>query len=106
MNLSFKDMKFMIEAVDNLIEKYQQRINEIEDLDEYEDEVSDLGNDIMFLSSLRKKIDESLNNSLTPQANTSSFRELFNSSLKNTKVKVITITSTLTNFLAAGEKNP
>jgi len=59
MDLSFKDIKFMIEAVDNLMVKYQERINQIEDLDE--DEVSDLGNDIMFLSSLRKKIDDSLN---------------------------------------------
>jgi hypothetical protein len=67
MDLSFKDIKFMIEAVDNLIVKYQERINQIEDLDEYEDEVSDLGNDIMFLSSLRKKIDDSLNDSLNPQ---------------------------------------
>ena len=67
MDLSFKDIKFMIEAVDNLMVKYQERINQIEDLDEYEDEVSDLGNDIMFLSSLRKKIDDSLNDSLNPQ---------------------------------------
>ena len=76
MDLSFKDIKFMIEAVDNLIVKYQERINQIEDSDEYEDEVSDLGNDIMFLSSLRKKIDDSLNDSLNPQANTSIFRPL------------------------------
>jgi len=67
MDLSFKDIKFMIEAVDNLMVKYQERINHIEDSDEYEDEVSDLGNDIMFLSSLRKKIDDSLNDSLNPK---------------------------------------
>jgi hypothetical protein len=76
MDLSFKDIKFMIEAVDNLMVKYQERINQIEDLDEYEDEVSDLGNDIMFLSSLRKKIDESLNDSVSPQSNTSIFKLL------------------------------
>jgi hypothetical protein len=67
MDLSFKDIKFMIEAVDNLMVKYQERINQIEDSDEYEDEVSDLGNDMMFLSSLRKKIDDSLNDSLNPK---------------------------------------
>ena len=76
MDLSFKDIKFMIEAVDNLMVKYQERINQIEDLDEYEDEVSDLGNDIMFLSSLRKKIDDSLNDSVSPQVNTSIFTPL------------------------------
>ena len=76
MDLSFKDIKFMIEAVDNLMVKYQERINQIEDSDEYEDEVSDLGNDIMFLSSLRKKIDESLNDSVSPQSNTSIFKLL------------------------------
>ena len=42
----------------------------------YEDEVSDLGNDIMFLSSLRKKIDDSLNDSVSPQVNTSIFTPL------------------------------
>lgn len=74
MDLSFKDIKFMIEAVDNLMVKFQERINQIEDSDEYED--SDLGNDIMFLSSLRKKIDESLNDSVSPQPNTSIFKLL------------------------------
>ncbi len=64
MDLSFKDMKFMIESLDNLMTKYQERINQIEDLDE----VSDLGNDIMFLLSLRKKIDNNLNNSLNPRS--------------------------------------
>jgi hypothetical protein len=78
MDLSFKDIKFMIEAVDNLMVKYQERINQIEDSNEDKDvdEVSDLGNDIMFLSSLRKKIDDSLNDSLSPQPNTSIFKLL------------------------------
>lgn len=85
MNLSFKDMKFMLEAVDNLIEKYQTRIYQIEDLDEYEDEVSDLGNDIMFLSSLRKKIDDSLNDSLKP--NTTAILQFLKSSKSSRKEK-------------------
>jgi hypothetical protein len=76
MDLSFKDMKFMIEALDNLMTKYQERINQIEDLDEYEDEVSDLGNDVMFLLSLCKKIDDNLNDNFHPKANASIFREL------------------------------
>ncbi|MEH1950120.1 MAG: hypothetical protein V7K77_24670 [Nostoc sp.] len=61
MNLSFKDIKFIIEAIDRLIEKYQERLNEIEDTNE--DEASDLGNDTMFLESLRRKLANSLNNS-------------------------------------------
>ncbi|MDZ8107587.1 MAG: hypothetical protein RM338_18470 [Nostoc sp. DedQUE12a] len=61
MNLSFKDIKFIIEAIDGLIEKYQERLNQIEDIDE--DEASDLGNDTMFLESLRRKLANSLNNS-------------------------------------------
>jgi hypothetical protein len=81
MDLSFKDMTFMIEAVDNLMEKYQQRINQIEELEEYEDEVSDLGNDIMFLSSLRKKIDDSLNASLKP--NTAAINQFLKRSISS-----------------------
>lgn len=83
MNLSFKDMKFMLEAVDNLMEKYQERMNQIEDLDDYEDEVSDLGNDIMFLSSLRKKIDDSLNDSLNPTVDTTDLTKFVSSRRKN-----------------------
>ncbi|MBE9256178.1 MULTISPECIES: hypothetical protein [Aphanizomenonaceae] len=89
MDLSFKDIKFMIEAVDNLMVKYQERINQIEDLDEYEDEVSDLGNDIMFLSSLRKKIDDSLNDSVSPQVNTSIFRPLSIGGRKYSKEEIL-----------------
>ncbi|WP_445633608.1 hypothetical protein NSTC745_05288 [Nostoc sp. DSM 114161] len=61
MNLSFKDIKLILEAIDRLIDKYQERLNEIEDIDE--DEASELGNDTMFLESLRRKLANSLNNS-------------------------------------------
>ena len=40
MNLSFKDIQFIIEAIDNLIETYQERLKNIEDVDE--DEASDI----------------------------------------------------------------
>ncbi|MHC5597494.1 MAG: hypothetical protein ACYTXC_16405 [Nostoc sp.] len=66
MNLSFKDIKFIIEAIDRLIEKYQERLNEIEDTNE--DEACDLGNDTMFLESLRRKLANSLNNSTNTSA--------------------------------------
>ena len=59
--------------------------DQIEDLDEYEDEVSDLGNDIMFLSSLRKKIDDSLNDSLKP--NTTAILQFLKSSKSSRREK-------------------
>ncbi|MFN6502350.1 MAG: hypothetical protein RMX65_035925 [Nostoc sp. DedQUE01] len=66
MNLSFKDIKFIIEGIDGLIEKYQEQLNQIEDIDE--DEASDLGNDTMFLESLRRKLANSLNNGTNTNA--------------------------------------
>lgn len=61
MNLSFKDTKFIIEALNNLIDKYNQRLEEIEDNDEYDDEASELGNDTLFLESLRTELENNLN---------------------------------------------
>ena len=60
MNLSFKDTKFIIEAIDSLLCQYYSSIEKIEDLEEYEDEVSDLSNDCMFLESLKLEIEESI----------------------------------------------
>ncbi len=58
MNLSFKDTQFIIEAIDNLIDNYQERIEAIQDIDQ--DEASDLGNDCMFLESLRQDLAKSV----------------------------------------------
>ena len=80
----------MIEAIDNLMAKYQERINQIEDSNEDEDEVSDLGNDIMFLLSLRKKIDENLNDSINPKVNTTALTR-FVSNRRNKVIKIIGI---------------
>jgi hypothetical protein len=55
MELGFKDRVFIILAINNLIVKYQTRSSLIDD----EDEISDLGNDIMMLTALSKKISES-----------------------------------------------
>lgn len=52
MKLSFKDMQFLIEAIDNLIKVYGRLNNEGID----EDEISDIGNDCMFLETLRVDI--------------------------------------------------
>jgi molybdopterin converting factor small subunit len=58
MNLSFKEIKFIIEAIDTLMEKYREKYNELEDIDE--DEASDLGNDIYFLESLREDLENNI----------------------------------------------
>ena len=50
MNLSFKDFRFIIEAIEHQINAYKERLQVIEDVDE--DEAADLGNDIKFLELL------------------------------------------------------
>ena len=50
MNLSFKDLRFIIKALEHQINAYQERLQVIEDVDE--DEAADLGNDIKFLELL------------------------------------------------------
>ncbi|MEG4571860.1 hypothetical protein QUA56_03895 [Microcoleus sp. N3A4] len=52
MNLSFKDFRFIIEAIEHQINAYQERLQVIEDIEEDEDEAADLGNDIKFLELL------------------------------------------------------
>ena len=60
MNLSFKDINFILEAIDNLLNKYNERLEAIEHLEKYEDEASDLENDCMFLESLKLEIEKNL----------------------------------------------
>ena len=48
MNLSFKDLRFIIEAIEHQINAYKERLQVIEDVDE----AADLGNDIKFLELL------------------------------------------------------
>ena len=60
MKLSFKDLKFILEALTNLMNKYERRIKDIEDIEEYEDEVSDLDNDYLFVESLKIEIEKSI----------------------------------------------
>ncbi len=50
MNLSFKDLRFIIEAIEHQINAYQERLQVIEEVDE--DEAAYLGNDIKFLELL------------------------------------------------------
>ena len=58
MNLSFKDLRFIIEAIERQINAYQERLEVIEDIDE--DEAADLGNDIKFLELLHRDITTTL----------------------------------------------
>ena len=74
MNLSFKDIQFIIEAIDRLMETYQERLNNIEDIDE--DEAADLGNDSMFLAALRTDLAKSLEQGVSPQTKDSSLTNL------------------------------
>ena len=58
MNLSFKDLRFIIEAIEHQIKGYQERLQVIEEVDE--DEAADLGNDIKFLELLYADMTTSL----------------------------------------------
>jgi len=62
MNLSFKDFRFIIEAIEHLINAYQERWQVIEDVDE--DEAADLGNDIRFLELLHAEMTTTLEQNL------------------------------------------
>ena len=73
--LSFKDTQFIIAAIDHLIKEYNERPLAIEENEEDEDEASDLGNDCMFLESLRTELEESLS-----QGNTLKLPETSNGS--------------------------
>lgn len=57
MKLSFKDIQFLIEAIDNLTRVYEERLNN-ENINE--DEISDIGNDCMFLDALRVDLTNNL----------------------------------------------
>jgi Mg/Co/Ni transporter MgtE len=60
-NLSYKDIQFTIEAIDSLISTYEKSLDR-ENIDE--DEAADLGNDCMFLESLRHKLAGNLESDL------------------------------------------
>ncbi|HBK97205.1 MAG TPA: hypothetical protein DD001_07655 [Microcoleaceae bacterium UBA10368] len=73
MNLSFKDLRFIIEAIEHQINAYQERLQVIEEVDE--DEAADLGNDIKFLELLLADMKKSLehNTSVKPLSSDSVF---------------------------------
>lgn len=60
MNLSFKDLKFILEAINHLLNQYNSRLAKIEDQEKYEDEAADLANDTMFLESLKSEMEKNL----------------------------------------------
>ena len=61
MELSFKDIQSTIEAIDLLTGTYEIRLDR-QDIDE--DEAADLGNDRMFLQSLRHKLSTKVESNL------------------------------------------
>jgi hypothetical protein len=63
MNLSYKDVQFIIEALDYRIKSYQEVLEVIED----EDQISDLSNDCYFLENLRQDLTQCLNEKSLPQ---------------------------------------
>ncbi|MEB3219436.1 MAG: hypothetical protein VKN72_24815 [Nostocales cyanobacterium 94392] len=72
MNLSFKDTKFIVEALKELINRYNERLEEIEDNDEFDDEASELSNDTLFLESLLTDLENNLNKNKTYSLSVSS----------------------------------
>jgi hypothetical protein len=61
MNLSFKDLKFILEAIEHLLSEYNCQLEKIEGDEEYEDEASDLSNDCMFLEALKSELEQNSN---------------------------------------------
>lgn len=64
MNLSFKDVQFIIESLDYRIEAYRNNLTK-EDLDE--DEASDISNDCYFLEALRNDLEKALKQGKIPK---------------------------------------
>ncbi|NJL91594.1 MAG: hypothetical protein HC916_18790 [Coleofasciculaceae cyanobacterium SM2_1_6] len=64
MVLSFKDVQFIIEALELQIETYKKRLQD-EDLDE--DLASDIGNDRYFLEALHKDLTRAIKEGSLPK---------------------------------------
>ena len=64
MILFFKDIQFIIEAIEFRIETYQEHLNN-EELDE--DEASDIGNDCGFLEALRQDLVKAIKDGNLPK---------------------------------------
>ncbi len=85
MKLSFKDIQFIIEAIDNLIKVYEERLNN-ENIDD--DEISDIGNDCMFLEALRVDLETNLKQDLSQNQN-SLQSDILNLSAQDLKQSVL-----------------
>lgn len=72
MKFSFKDLKFISKSLENLLNKYDRRLKEIEDIEECEDEASDLDNDYLFVESLKQEIEKTINQNKLVDSNDSS----------------------------------
>jgi len=67
MVLSFKDIRFIIEALELLMKKYQDRYHVAEGIND--DEASELGNDIRYLELLLASMKEGLEKSTMSNPN-------------------------------------
>jgi hypothetical protein len=63
MDLSFKDVQFIIEALDYRIESYRELLQVTKD----EDEISDISNDCYFLEALRQDLARGLSKRSLPK---------------------------------------
>jgi hypothetical protein len=63
MNLSYKDVQFIIEALDYRIKSYQEVLEVLED----EDQISDINNDCYFLENLCQDLAQCLNEKSLPK---------------------------------------
>lgn len=59
--LSFKDIQFILEGLEQLLNNYKEKIKNLENIEDYEDEVSDLSNDSLFLEELIKDLQNQQN---------------------------------------------
>ena len=78
MVLSFKDVQFIIEALEFRIEVYQQFL---QDPELNEDEIADIGNDCYFLEALCKDMTKSIQDGSLPkiaESSSSLYQEMRN----------------------------
>lgn len=76
MNLSYKAIKFIVEAIEYRIDAYQVYLDSRDDLDE--DTIADIGNDCGFLEALRDELMASLKKDLAINKSSNSLPDFIN----------------------------
>jgi hypothetical protein len=93
MKLSFKDIQFIIAAIDHLIKTYEERINSGNIND---DELADIGNDCMFLEALRIDLTKNIEPNLSPDLAGLSLQPLMHSVLQLPMVQRLVLVDAIT----------